>query len=138
MSRRKRPLVESIPEIIHDGVDTVDTFEISHAVPRNTSNIQNAHNEVDDGYESDCVSVDDYIEEDFFSKKHLHRKMVTSKSTIQTSAVKKSRRVNNDKSNEKKKVEQSLTEVEFDELEIKTKYFKEIIDCHELTIERDN
>lgn len=154
MSRsRKRSSTRS--EITDDCENDADDFEISHDRGK-VSRFHDTLNEVDDGYESDNVSVDDYIEEDFFSKKHFNRNLVTSKATIRSSAIKKSRHVNKDildsavkrsrrdndnvlgDNNEKKEKVKTPKEIAYDELEKKRVYFKEIIDCHKLTIECDD
>jgi hypothetical protein len=156
--RRKRPLNESVSE-------GIDTFEISpnnndnyyyYYNPDVSSGFHNALKEAGDGYDSDSVSVDDYIEKDFFSKENLTRKLVTSKYTIKSSAVKKSRHINdktldsavkrshrvNDNvskdKNEKKDEGKTSKEIAYDALEKNRIYFRETIDRHQLTVECDN
>lgn len=155
MSRRRKRSSSTRSEIIDDCENEADEFEISHDRGK-VSRFHNLLKEVDDGYESDNVSVDDYIEEDFFSKKHFNRNLVTSKATIKSSAIKKGRHTNketldsavkrsrrdNDNvlgdDNEKKEKLKTPKEIAYDALEKKRTFFKEIIDCHKLTIESDD
>ena len=91
--------------------------------------------EVENGYESDCLSIDEYIEnEDFFSKSEFPKKRVVSTLPVTGGAVNnRKKKLSSTKEAEKKT--HYFSEAEKLGLEKKRKYFEEVIDKHVLIIE---
>ena len=93
----------------------------------------------DDGYESDCLSIDEYIEnDDFFKTSIFPRKRVISVMPPMASHHHNRRGTFHDASSSKdvKREVFQFSDLALEELARKKKYFEEVIDRHVLIIER--
>lgn len=92
--------------------------------------------EVENGYESDCLSIDEYIEDgDFFRESEFPKKRVVSALSAAANAF-YTRKKTVRSTNKVKITPYRYSELEKVGLEMKRKYFAEVIDKHVLTIER--
>ena len=91
--------------------------------------------EAENGYDSDCLSIDEYIEnDDFFTKSEYPKKRVISTLPLSAGSVNNRKKTLPSTEKEKKNTH-CYTEAEILGLEKKRKYFAEIIDMHVLIIE---
>ena len=90
-----------------------------------------------DGYESDCLSIDEYIDDDdFFKHSSFPRKRVISAMLPITGGQHHNRKHTIREATLPKETYQ-YSESDLEELERNRTYFREIIDEHLLIIERD-
>ena len=91
--------------------------------------------EAENGYDSDCLSIDEYIEnDDFFSKSEFPKKRVMSTLPLLAGSI-NTRKKTLPSTEKAEKNTHRYTEAEILGLEKKRKYFEEVIDKHVLIIE---
>ena len=109
--------------------------EISADISRLSADTHDTYSEHDDGYDTDCVSVDEYIDgDDLFWESTFLRKRVTS--ALPPSTSNRNKKMQASIAPTKERNEFQFSDEEILELEKINKYFREVIDRHVLTIER--
>jgi hypothetical protein len=105
----------------------------SRLTPSMTMPSSNLGSEFDDGYNSDCLSVNEYIDDaEFFENSEFIKKRVISVLPVLNADGQRKRH----ERGEPKRGEELLTKDDEKELERIRYYFREIIDRHELIFER--